>query len=559
MSVRVCYIHRAARGRALTGLRLVGQGVDESWSAPGAGPLAYESGAAWIRERLGESRAGSTLTLLCLDADGGVCSWVHSTGTDDEIVASLAREGNTAELSERELASGNAGTPTSYLAGERDESTVQALVGAPAEARPSLLPMRATTAERARRLAVLATADVPGRLMIDSLDGEGITVERTTSVWHALASAWDRKAKPGEAEYSRVVATVCLAQEREGGSRLMWTWSQAGELLVGGAMRVGTLRAGLEEAPDGALATGQEEEFPALTDAERSRLVSEWLSWAAQTGRAPERIVCVLPPLPDNESGVSRSVAFAQGLGESWQGATVDLVTEQDPLGASLRRLVEVLDSSSAAPATSRSALTSLSRRPGRQHRRMFLWGSLTITAIAAAMGLAAWRLSGQAETARLAADAWKAKWQELVQTHYPVALELPRPGEPPRQPPIEQVRQQIAKYQDDLKPADRPEATMPVLQELDSLSLLLGNPDYHIESIELDSFRDVKLNLQINSLEEAEQLLESLKSIEGLNTTSWEAKYPQGNRPEGNQKLRMTYTGVWNPELRRKPARGGG
>jgi hypothetical protein len=99
----------------------------------------------------------------------------------------------------------------------------------------------------------------------------------------------------------------------------------------------------------------------------------------------------------------------------------------------------------------------------------------------------------------------------------------------------------------------------MPVLQELDSLSLLLGNPDYHIESIELDSFRDVKLNLQINSLGEAEQLLESLKTIEGLSTTTWEAKYPQGNRTEGNQKLRMTYTGQWNPELRRKPVRGGG
>jgi hypothetical protein len=499
------------------------------------------------------------LTLLCLDADGGVCSWVHSSSTDDEVVASLAREGNSGEISERELASGSVGTPTSYVAGERDESTVQALIGAAAPPRPSLLPTRGATAERARRLAVLATADVPGRLMIDSLDGEGVTVERTTSVWHALASAWDRKARPGEAEYSRVVATVCLTRERDGGDRLLWTWSEAGELLVGGSMRIGTLRAGIEEPADGAIVSGHEQESPSLTEAEQSRLVSEWLSWAAQTGRAPERVVCILPPLPENEAGISRAVAFAQGLGASWQGATVDLVTEQDPLGASLRRLVEVLDSSSAAPATPRSALTGLSRRPGRQHRRMFVWGSMTVAAVAAAMGLAAWRLDEQAQAARASADAWKIKWQELVQTYYPVAMEPPRPGEPPRQPPIEQIRNQIAKYQDDLKPADRAEATMPVLQELDSLSLLLGNPDYHIESIELDSFRDVKLNLQINSLGEAEQLLESLKTIEGLSTTTWEAKYPQGNRTEGNQKLRMTYTGQWNPELRRKPVRGGG
>jgi hypothetical protein len=38
-----------------------------------------------------------------------------------------------------------------------------------------------------------------------------------------------------------------------------------------------------------------------------------------------------------------------------------------------------------------------------------------------------------------------------------------------------------------------------------------------------------------------------------------WEAKYPSGSaRPENMQKLKMSYIGRWNPELKRKP-RGGG
>ena len=98
----------------------------------------------------------------------------------------------------------------------------------------------------------------------------------------------------------------------------------------------------------------------------------------------------------------------------------------------------------------------------------------------------------------------------------------------------------------------------MPVLQEIESLSLLLGNPDYRIESIEVDSLKDVRLTLQVNSLEDAEQLLASLKDLSGLNTQEWEARYPSGTaRPDPSQKLKMTYIGRWNPELRRQP-RGG-
>lgn len=561
MSVRVCYLQRAARGRVLTGLRLVGQGVDDVWKSPGVQVSAYEAGAQWLAERLGESRSARELTMLCLDVEGTVCSWVQSHATDDASIGTLAREGHSV-VTDDDAAQGRAAvTPTSFIAGDQEESTVQAMVIAPpVERKASVLPVKPAQHARSSRLPVLATADVSARLLVDALDAENITVERSSTVWHALAGAWDRKARAGELESTRVVGTLCLIEEPGSGGRIVWSWSRAGELLLGGSMRVGLSRPQTDVAPaDGAISLADAPASVSLGDAELGRLVTEWLSWSAQTGEAPDRIVCILPDLPPDESGAPRAALFSQRLAAAWQGATVDLVTEADPLGATLRRLAESLDSSAPTAESPSSSLVTLSRRPGRVHRRMYLWSSVAATGLAAAMGLVAWRLSDRAAEARAASAAWQSKWRDLLQEHFPQAVEPLRPGEPPRPAPLELVREEVGKLQEARKPADRAEATMPILQELDSLSFLIANPDYALESIELDSLKDVRLNLQINSLREAEEFLTSLKEIEGLHTIDWEARYPAGNaRPDPNEKLRMVYIGRWKPELKRA-TRGGG
>jgi hypothetical protein len=560
VSVRVCYLQRASRGRELLGLRLIGQGFDEQWNAAGPQAGVFQSGAVWLQQKLADSRAASSLTLLCLDAEGAVCSWVQSPSTDDDVVATIARDGVSPNHEDDTTGTKNAPSPTAYLAGDRDESSIQAMVATPTIARPSLLPTKtAAAAIKAQRVPVLAAADVPAKLLVDALDAEGITVERTATIWHAMAMAWDRKARAGEPESTRVVAAVCLAPETGTGGRLLWSWSRGGELIAGGAMRVSLSRPATESAPaEGAITMPDSVPAPQLGSAELGRLVTEWLSWSAQTGEAPERVVCVLPDLPANDDGLPSAPAFAQKLAEAWKGATLDLITEADPLAVTLRRTAESLDVSAPAAAAPGSALTALSNRPGRAHRKMYLWSSLAIAGVAAAMGIVAWRLNAQASEEKAASAAWQNKWRELLREHYPVAVEPPLPGDPPKPAPLEQVREEIARLQDLRAPADRPEATMPVLQEIESLSLLLGNPDYRIESIEVDSLKDVRLTLQVNSLEDAEQLLASLKDLSGLNTQEWEARYPSGTaRPDPSQKLKMTYIGRWNPELRRQP-RGG-
>lgn len=557
MSVRVCYLERTARGRVMTGLRLTGVGVDERWRSTGAGVTAYEDASAWIREKLAESRSAHALTMLCMDADGAVCSWITTQSLDPEAISTVARDGHSATGDDNAPAM----TPSGFIGGESDESVVQALVAAPAETKRAPFG-RKTSEESAKslRVPVLTAADVGAKLLIDSLDRLGVTVERTCTIWHAMTGAWDRQIRAGEAIDMRTTAVVCLHADHDGTGRLLWSWSKGGSLLLGGSMRLSPSRTvGETSTEDGALIVADSAPAPALGETEVGRLVTEWLSWAAQTGEAPSRIICILPELPANEQGVPAAPAFAQQLAAGWNNSTVDLVTDGEPITATLRRFAEALDNTATGTPTPGSAMVQLSLRPGRAHRKMFVWTSLVCIALSGAMGLVSWRLSAESARKRLAAAEWQNRWRELLQEQFPQAVAAPVPGEPPRPAPIEQVREEIARLQDLRAPADRPEATMPVLQELESLSLIIANPEYTIESVEFDSLRDVRLNLQVNSLEEAEQLLESLQSIEGLHTVDWEAKYPSGSaRPENMQKLKMSYIGRWNPELKRKP-RGGG
>ncbi|MFZ4573457.1 MAG: hypothetical protein ACOYN0_03605 [Phycisphaerales bacterium] len=561
MSVRVCYLLRGPRGRELTGLRLLGQGFDESWRASGPQSGVYEAGAQWLRDKLADSRSATSLTLLCLDPEGAVCSSVHAPSVDDDVVAALARDGAHSSLDQADDgASRSAPSPALYLAGDGAEATVQALVeAAPTEPKPSLLPTRTQPSTKPRRVPVLAASDVPAKLLVDALDADGVTVERSCTVWHAMATAWDRRTRSDEPESARVLGVVCLAPGPEAGGRLIWSWSRGGALIAGGSMRVGLTRPATEASlTDGAISLPDAAPTPNLGGPELGRLIAEWLSWSAQTGEAPERIVCVLPELAVTEAGLPGAPAFAQALTAAWKGATLDLITDPDPMGLTLRRTAESLDTSAPGAMSPGKALVTLSSRPGRAHRRMYVWGSLAIVGAAAAMGIIAWRLNAEASAKKAAAGAWRNNWREMLREKFPQSVAPPLPGDPPKGSPLQQVRDEIARLQDLRAPADRPEATMPVLQELDSLSLLLGNPDYRVESLELDSVKDVRLNLQVNSLEEAEQLLASLKELGGLNTQEWEARYPSGAaRPDPSQKIKMTYIGRWNPELRKQP-RGG-
>jgi len=171
-------------------LRLVGLTTDQSWPATGdsAHAISPQSAAGWVRQQLANSRAGASLTLLCLDGEGAACSWLTSPTADPVVVAALARSGGPGL--EADGARGLAAAD--YYAGNPTESSIEALVEASNGAgrspfsRASAAPPTSTG-----RMAVMTAIDTPARLVIDALDEASVPVESVASFWHAMALAWD--------------------------------------------------------------------------------------------------------------------------------------------------------------------------------------------------------------------------------------------------------------------------------------------------------------------------------------------------------------------------------
>jgi hypothetical protein len=102
----------------------------------------------------------------------------------------------------------------------------------------------------------------------------------------------------------------------------------------------------------------------------------------------------------------------------------------------------------------------------------------------------------------------------------------------------------------------------MPLLEELATLSMVTGDPNYSLENIDLESSSSAVLRLGVvaNSLSDAEAMTEALNAIAGSAVLRWEepASYDTTSRPG---KFRINYTAKWAPRADKggaKPAGGG-
>jgi hypothetical protein len=380
LSSRLCYLARLDRGDQIAAVRLVGQQTDEVW-LPDAAPVesveasavveAARAGAAWVAERL---KGSGWLDVVCLDGQGVACSWLTAPSAAAPVVeAAFAQTGGGAL--------GGVDAQTGPVEGGL---TVQAL-GEPGTT-TAKGRKRAAEGEAGQRMAVLAAHDTSVRLFLDALDDLGIGVGRVVSLWHAMAEAWDRSAEAGPRS-ERIVATeapmvaVVLADPA---GRLAWVWSRGGRVITGGSLRL----ARLESADNG---NGHSSVMVGGPDV--GRLTTDWLSWAAQLGRAPSRVVCIVPAL--SEGGLT-AAPLGEALGRAWPTATVDLVVHEDPVGATLGRLVRSEDEGEHT-----GSLDRLTRRPSRAHRSLHLWGAVALAALAGGLGVVAARLGGAAATLR--------------------------------------------------------------------------------------------------------------------------------------------------------------
>lgn len=574
MSVRLCYLERARRGGLLRALRLVGQGVDERW--PGAAPRLdsleaalpwIDRGAEWVQEQLSQTRSAGFLEALVLDVDGATCSWVAGLGSDYQAIAAAARLGHVGgvdSLPDMPGGESSAATPVTFFAGEASDSTIQPLANPAGEdeedegasggvgllARLKKPKGKKESAPVGRR-GILAACDVPGRLFIDSLDRRGVEVGRPVTLWHAIAQVWDpaselRSAASHGGEVISASGPVCAVVLVDGGDtdasiddadatppRLIWAWSRGGSLLAGGSMRLAHSRG--EERPELSLDQG-----------EASRLATEWLAWSMQLGVTPNRVVCVLPKGTSEDGSAAR---FGSALTKAWPGATGDAGFFEDPIGATLGRLATALE---ATPATRGlvalpgEALVELSARPGGAHRSMYTWLAGVVLVASVVMGVVAWQAGRSAERLNQAAKVWADKGVEAATS----ALGRSTVD------PLDALRTEVRVRERELVPPPRAVPAEPVLEEIETITMVIANEDITLESLDLSSGDLVRMTLTAPKVATLEKVTEALRRISGSHVNAWDANYREYTDSKGAQAVRATYSATWQDT--RSPAGGG-
>ncbi len=460
--------------------------------------------AEWIKQRLSAgSDKSKIIATLCLDTDGAVCSWVKPEDSDPDLLRASVEQ-NT------EMDHDDFDAPEVSGASERFPNL-------PLEV--SYEPLHESPTSVGSRVAVIATPDVPARLLIDRLDAMGIRVDSVTTLWHAIALAWDPGARSSRHSAQRVVAssspvTACIVVDPDKGI-MVWSWSQAGTLIAGGSIRLPRIG-------------GEHHRDPIITEPSIARIGADWLGWSSQLGVSPSRIHFVTPapvPLGDDEHRGLNGPEIGNALARAWPGASIDFIEHNDPIGETLNKL---------ASRETVSPLTTLSSRPGRAHRSMYRWSAAALIAASVAVGIGAWHFFERANDTRNQIAAIGSEQRALLDTVDAAMAMSPFP--------LKEIRTKVAA----LRGAGDPQVTnisKPVMGELDTISLVVGMPGVSIQSIDLTNF-GATVVVRVDEIRMAEQIAESLNQIGG---SMLEWHLPNFVK-KGNQ-IVATYKATWNTE----------
>lgn len=533
MSGRVCLILRGDRGSRIEACRLVGARSDEQWTAPVDPPrdaAAGEEGtvfdesplasvAGWIASRSKEPGSALSLGAICLDSEGFSASWVTSATPDQRAVHATAVAGVLADA-----AGSGVGPGLHYFLTDEREASVQ---GLGTGTLPAIEDPADPDAPRLFRVPVLAGADAPVRLLLDALDQAGVEVDRVTTIWHAMAAVWASPAgEPARADDAVVaddasVACVTMVDPR---GRLLWCWSLRGELLAGGSLRLSP--SGVGRAP-----------VPSVDDA--ARLTADWIAWSSQLGVVPRRVICIGAddPVGEGEDAASFRVGrFGARLATLWSGATVDVVLDQDPLGRTMSRLALWLaDRSPGEPVV--GGVQALESRPGRAQRSMHRGVAIGMLGAAGLLLAGAWVLRSASIQLAKEAEAEDARWKQIVEKSRPAILKMPGTD-------VEAELARLIERHQQERERTKIEPQRPIIQELETLTLVLADPEIELESISASGGNgSVEIRVLTPDIKSSESVFKSLTSIQGSNIESW--RQPTFGSA-GDGRVRATFTGSW-------------
>ncbi|MCC6323084.1 MAG: hypothetical protein IT438_16800 [Phycisphaerales bacterium] len=498
----ICYLERAGGGSFIRRVRLMAEGggaapFDRSWTAPSVTAAPSSEAAAsdavsttraaarWVAETLGQLGTRE-LSHVCVDPDGALCTWLSATSADPATITATLMQPEVDDGTGAGGGSGSAARLLSLGAGSSsgfspDDASVQALAtldppGTGSGISARLLSRRSAGAlgidAQRSRYAVMAVPDAPVRVFLDELDARGLEVRQVTSLWHAMAAAWDPAAQDSAFDESgRVVSSFSPSSAVvvvDPVGRLVWAWSHAGQLVAGGAMR---LRSAVRRASDAEAETADDQATARrvgaehadqtvleFTEAETGRLVMDWLSWSAQLGHCPQQVACIGPaPATDASTGQPDPSLIGQSLGRAWPGATIGVGIHADPIGATLLRLTAATPGKALNPEAAvavgpddpRSALVGLSSRPGKADRGMYAWKAIGIVGAALIVGAVGYQLHasarGSAAAISDANDTRKAALESVEEVIRGITLMRPRDATDSLASKTEEFRKQMA------------------------------------------------------------------------------------------------------------------
>ncbi|MFG0259942.1 MAG: hypothetical protein ACF8LK_06270 [Phycisphaerales bacterium JB041] len=534
MSELVCYIDRAERGMLPVRLRLVSTRVDQSWEFPAvvsddraALQRGLRDAANWIAEQLkAQNRSG--LGALVLDTDGARSGWVGTLSSEPDTVGAALRQASAPASTDDdgtgliESPPHVAITPDMQIDGAVSVQPLDAATGRAAHPQPH---------GTKRRVGVAVIPDATIRLLLDLLDERGIAVGRVVSIWHVLSEAFGDVASSGS---DRMVSagtdgTLAYALVDPTAGRMVWVWSRGGAPIASGAFRLAR-----------GVPAGHDASAFVLSASDLSRLAGEWLAWSTQLGASPSRFRLVLPDWVWNDGS-----SLGERVSGVWPGATADIAMENDPIALALSSFADGLGD--PGPTADRPSLEQLQTRPGRPHRAMYRWAAAAVAIAAVGMGGAAYRVHASAKAADAKAADARRVWREKIGELQPADNEGAYAGEAYDALAVENLRTALETQRRAVAPiAITP--PKPVLRELETLSYVLGNPDYELRRVSISDFA-VTIVVIVPDTAAYEELTNSLQRIAGSEVAEWS----QSPKPQGDG-IQVTLNGTWISQGRTQP-----
>jgi len=523
----------------LTTLRLAGEGADLTWRAPRrdsseeaeatpSGPSVREraeQAADFLRDAL--RRQGGALGTVCVSVDEAMCSWLSAPSAEQPVIAAAMRR-RASEWNRDAI-----GESVQPLTSPTQSRGLGQMTLMPRSKRASGTEGEDDASDRApgasgmAHLAVLEALDGPLRLWLDALDRRGARPAGVQTLWHALASVWASDSREDGEERAERQANedgesplVCvLFRERD--DRLVWAWGSEGNLVAGGGCADAPAQPRQERAGETA-SRGAESRAGDIV----GRLSLDWLTWSAQRGRAPGRMVIVAPDASD----------LADEFASRWPETTTRPVETPDPLGLLLERLSQTPPRADADDP--RRSLLSATRRPGQAHRRFYRAASLAIALLAAGATSIGWQAQRSASALRDEQSRIRAEFQRIVGA---VAPNLA--GNPSAlADPVRALQSELALAQQANPTISEPDPPPPIKAELERfLAAVAGIEGLTLEVVSIDE-RLAQATVASEGFAPGEGLLNALRDEPGR--IRW-----QGNNIGSPPALRWRLNGQWEDE----------